>query len=549
MTFSVLDIIVVAVYTAIMIWITVAAAKSTKSGSDFAMGGKSFGSFATMATQGAAMKGAGTLVGYGGGAWVSGLGALFASQCYNIGGWVSVMIGLARRLKTCGDALNIRSLGDIYRFRYNNNKAARVAGGVLTNINNVATLAVQLVSLAIMLHMVLGPFGVSYIMCLVICSVVVVLCTVFGGLKSVVWTSVYQWWVMTPVIFIVVPIFCVLNGATPTNLRVMLDQSYFSLAPSISWVSLLISGVLSASVDIVYLTRYVSAKDEKSAVRGSAFGFLYTTVWAGIVILFGLTAAILIPQDSGIPQDEILYTVMNMILPNGVIGLFAAALFSATISTVDSYLHVGVVAITTDIIEPFRKTPATPEQELLLMRVLTVVVTAVVAVVVTAMSSILELYDLAWGIYAAAAFTPTILTLYWKKSTVVSCLAGMACGFAAYLLAFLNNWTLPVVWGVIAAGVVDILIGLVQNKSSELLPGFGEGDGLKIRGLSQDAWIFIGCLIGCSGTLILSVGIASWFEIIPAIVGVVILFAGLRLVKIGTPDNIEELRAKANRQA
>ena len=75
-----------------------------------------------MATQGASMKGSASLIGYAGGAWTSGIGVLFASQCYNMGGWVAVMIGLARRLKKSADQVNIQSLGDIFKHRYQGDK-------------------------------------------------------------------------------------------------------------------------------------------------------------------------------------------------------------------------------------------------------------------------------------------------------------------------------------------------------------------------------------------------------------------------------------------
>lgn len=536
--FVFLDYLVVFLYVIILVGIIVLSSKNVKSASEFKLGGKKFGTLAIMATQGASMKGSASLIGYAGGAWTSGIGVLFASQCYNMGGWVAVMIGLARRLKKSADQVNIQSLGDIFKHRYQGDKATRVCSGLMTGWLSMATVSGQLAAIGLLLYLATGKYGVTYVQCVSIAGVIVVACTIFGGIVSVIYTDVFQWFVMTPTIFILIPIFCILNGATPENVHQILPKDiFFSLKPSLAWLTLLIGGLLTSVTDIVYLTRYISAKDERTAVRGSSFGFLYTTLWAGIVIVFGLAAAVIVTPDMITEgKDQVLYTLMGIILPPGVLGIFAAALFATTISTIDSYLHTAVVAVTADMKDVFYTKEFTEKQELNFVRIVTVILTLISIFAVLKLKGIIAIFNLGWSMYASVTFAPVIATLYWRKSTAASSLVGMAFGGATFLYANFNAWKLPVLWGVGVSIIAIIIVALIQNKETPLLPGF-QDSGKIVKGHSQDCWIFVGALVGCIGSLLVSVGVAMWFNWIILIVGLAVMASGIKMLAIGTPTD------------
>lgn len=547
--FTTLDTVVVVIYFAILAVIIYGSSRNVSSTKDFMIGGKRFGQLATMATQGASMKGSASLIGYAGGAWNSGVGVLFSSQCYNIGGWVAVMLGLARRLKKSADHVDIKSVGDVFKHRYNGNRLARLCGGIASTWLALATMAGQLVAIGLLLYMATAQYGLTYPQCIVISGVVVIGCTIFGGLVSVIYTDVFQWFVMTPTIFFIIPLFCVLNGATPGNVHALLSaEKYFDLRPNIAWITLLISGLLTSVADIVYLTRFISAKDEKTAVRGSSFGFLYTTLWAGVVIVFGLAAAVIVTPGMVAKNDEVLYRLMGIILPSGFLGLFAAALFATTISTIDSYLHIAVVAVTVDIREPLSSKKLTDKQELLFARILTVVLTVVCVVFVVSMEGIIAIFNLGWGVYASSIFAPLMATFFWRKSTAESTLAGIAAGLVVYLLAYFSGWKLPILWGVGLSILAVTAVALIQNRETPLLPGFDER-GREIKGYSQDAWIFGGAVVGCVGSLVVSIGVGMWISWLPLLFGLLVMAFGLRLLAIGTPPDENKKAAPAGEAA
>lgn len=531
--FQTLDSAVVVIYFLILLAIIYASSRRVKSVKTFMLGDKSFGELATMATQGASMKGSASLIGYAGGAFSNGVGVLFSSQCYNIGGWVAVMLGLARRLKRSSEHIDIKSVGDVFKHRYEGNKAARLCGGIASTWLALATMGGQLVAIGLLLYMPTARYGLTFNQCVVISGLIVISCTIFGGLVSVVYTDVFQWFVMTPTIFFFIPLFCISNGATPSNVHALLAaDKFFSLRPNAAWITLLISGLLTSVADICYLTRFISAKDEKTAVRGSTFGFLFTTLWAGIVIVFGLAAAIILPPDSVTKSDEALYMLMGRILPSGFLGLFAAALFATTISTIDSYLHIGVVAITVDIREALSSKKLDDKQELRIVRILTILLTALCVIFVVSMKGIIAIFNLGWGVYASSIFAPLMATFFWKKSTAESTLSGMLFGLSAYLTAWFNSWKMPILWGVGLSVSAVALVALLQNRETPLLPGFADS-GAPVRGYSQDIWILLGALIGCIGSLIISIGIAMWVNWFALFAGLAIMVTGIRLLSIG----------------
>ncbi|QNL44591.1 sodium:solute symporter family protein [Oscillibacter hominis] len=533
LNFSTLDMIVIAIYFLVLAAIIYFSSRGAKTGEDFNLGRNKFGTLAIMATQGASMKGSGSLIGYMGGAWTKGVGVLFSSQCYNIGGWVAILLGLARKLRKAADSIHITSLGDIYYHRYHSqkNRPFTCLASVWLALSLMAS---QCAAIGILLEMAFGKYGLTYAQGAVIGTIAVLLCTMAGGLTSVVWTDTFQWFVMTPTIFIIIPIFCVINGASPENIRATLDTAqFFDLRPDISWLGYLISGVLSCTVDITYLTRFITSKDERTAVSGSTYGFLYTTLWAGLVVFFGIAAAIIVTPDMVTSSDQVMYTLLGKILPSGLLGLFAAALLATTISTFDSYLHIGVVAITTDMSALFRKKNL--GNSIKFSRLMTLLLAVFCVIWVLTSQGIVAILNLGLSIYASAECAPVLATLFWKKSDEYAVIVGQIGGALGFVVAQVMGLTLPILWGVGISLLLVVGISLIRNKTSDLLPGFDGKDVKVIRGLKQDTWIMLGGIVGCAGALILSVGIGMWVNWACIGIGLVVLFTGVKMISTGVP--------------
>lgn len=119
------------------------------------------------------------------------------------------------------------------------------------------------------------------------------------------------------------------------------------------------------------------------------------------------------------------------ILPVGVIGMFAAAMLAATISTDDTQIHSWGTIFIQDVILPFRSTPFTTRQHLWVLR-LSMTGIAVFAFfwsMFFPLRDYLLMYFLLTGtIYLGGSGAVIIGGLYWKKGTTAGAWAAMITG-------------------------------------------------------------------------------------------------------------------------
>lgn len=513
------DIGIVCLYYVCILLIGLSARRKVKDSSGFLVGNRMFGWFATLCTQGASMKGSAAFVGYGGGASKSGVGVLFGSQCYNMGGFLAILLGFVRKLRKACNVFNIRSMGDVFFFRYKNSPIKLMAGSLGLWLV-IATLASQLSAVGVLFNIFSGgkiPFHYGILIAVGISMIY----TSLGGLVAVIHNDVFQWLIMTPVVFIILPITFYLLGATPTSIHAALPETFFHLRPSIWWLGLLISGMLTSAVDLTFLTRYISSKTSKTANRGSLLGYLYTTLWAGFIVYLGLAAAYMLGVGNEIQQERVFFVVAARFFPVGLIGIFVAAILATTISTIDSYLHVGVQASLVDILKPFLK-KEDEKRDMLICRVLTIVIALFAVLVVLKMKFILTIFYLGWTVYSSAMFVPFLSCLFLKKASDKAIILSMLCGFIGSLVVHQMGLKLEVIWGV-GLSTIGLVVGmLLGGNIGVLLPGFDDPR------TKEENLHFIGTIFTLVGGLSASVGVARLF-----VFGVPYLITGIILIIIG----------------
>lgn len=527
------DVIVVILYFVVLIcngiYFSYKKAKEQQGQEDFLMGGSTFGVFATLCTQGASMKGSGALLGYSGGSYVNGTGVLISGQCYSLGSWVSIACGMARKLRKCAQKIKIESVGDVFVARYNSptlKKLAGFAGAWLA----LSILASQMAALGLLINLMFNDYGMTYELALVIGIIISFAYVCVGGLVSVVYNDVFQWLIMTPMIFLILPgAMIFFHGVTPSAMHSTLDAAqFFSLRPNMWWLGYLLSGVLASCCDVTHVQRFIASKDEKTSVKGSMLGFAYCTLFAGVITFLGLGAAMLVdPAIINGNNDGVLFALISQVLPTGLIGLFIAAILATTISTLDSYLQISVVCVMVDIIEPLLPSTTTAKQRLNYCRVLTFIIAVLASLLVLKFRGILTVVSIGYSTFSSMMFLPFMCCLFWKKATDKGCIAGMVAGCVVCIVAIYGKWQLPIVWGVVASAVCIVAVSLATCSGSAkkpLLPGFDE------HGLAIDRSILIACGFGMFGSLLVSIGIGMWINWICLAVGAVGMYICVTMI-------------------
>ena len=122
-----------------------------------------------------------------------------------------------------------------------------------------------------------------------------------------------------------------------------------------------------------------------------------------------------------------------LMLPSGLLGLFAAALLGAFIFTNDTYLHSWGSIFIQDVVLPFRKKQLSPRAHLWLLRlsILGVAIFAFIfSMVYTPTQYVAMFLALTGAIFIGGAGSAIIGGLYWKRGTTAGAWTAMISGMA-----------------------------------------------------------------------------------------------------------------------
>ena len=247
--------------------------------------------------------------------------------------------------------------------------------------------------------------GIGVYTCIVLMGVLATLYTVMGGIKAVIWTDVVQVFVLYggALLSLVILLFKT-DGGLAAIVSEGLDYDKFHMfnwtwdwTTTAVWVVIVGNFFLNLvpyTSDQAVVQRYFTTKDEKAAAK---------SIWTNAALLLPSTLTLFMlgtglwafyrsnPEllNPALPTDSIFPLFIAQQLPVGIAGLLIAAVFAASMSTLDSSLNSVSAALVTDFYVRFR--PAAPDSSrLLLARLLT----AGLGVVATATSIALATFDI-----------------------------------------------------------------------------------------------------------------------------------------------------------
>ncbi len=200
-------------------------------------------------------------------------------------------------------------------------------------------------SLGMFLHMV---FGMSILSGMIWGTLFVCLYSAWGGLRSVVFSDLVQFFVMCSAVLMVV-VFSVLSFGGMSFLKANLPASHFTLTGGNSWLATLIWGfiALSTLIDPSFYQRCFAAKSPTVVKKGI---LISTAIW----FLFdfctttgSLYARALLPQAE--PGQAYFFYAIQL-LPVGLRGFFVAGILAIILSTLNSFLFIASNTLSFDLL-------------------------------------------------------------------------------------------------------------------------------------------------------------------------------------------------------
>ena len=136
-------------------------------------------------------------------------------------------------------------------------------------------------------------------------------------------------------------------------------------------------------------------------------------------------------QNPQIQEQVTVATTMGQYLPPGMMGIMAAVMFAAFVSTHNTFMHSWGSVLLQDVIMPFRKKPFPPDKHLRYLRFSIAVVAVsifVFSLIFKQTEYILMFFQVTAALYVGGAGAVVIGGLYWKRATTAAAWTSMAIG-------------------------------------------------------------------------------------------------------------------------
>lgn len=233
-----------------------------------------------------------------------------------------------------------------------------------------------------LLGLAIGKFiGMDTLTVIWILGAIIILLTLLGGIEAVIWLDVIQGFLLIVggLLALLVVVINTDGGATALwhfaveNDRVGFAPYDWDFINLTFWV-MVINGIFYAiqkyGTDQTIIQRYLTAKNNKDAIKASLMGVLLSVpVWALFMILgtalfgyYSLNPNAILPE--GIAPDAVFPVFIMNELPVGLVGLIISALIAAAISSLDSDLNCLSAVLTEDFYGRLKRS-ATDRQRLL----------------------------------------------------------------------------------------------------------------------------------------------------------------------------------------
>ncbi len=455
-------------YLLVSIGIGLYAATRVKNTKDYVVAGRNLPLYIVTATVFATWFGAETVLGISSTFVQEGLAGIVedpfgASLCL-------IFVGMFFAAKLY--RMNLLTIGDYYRQRYNRKVE------VLTSLAIVASylgwVSAQIVALGLVFSFVTQG-AISQQEGMVIGAGIVLVYTLFGGMWSVALTDAFQMTIIVLGMLYLAWMVSDMAGGASVVISHAAQADKFTFWPKLetrdvlAFVGAAVTMMLGSIPQQDVFQRVMSAKNEKTAVRGALLGGSLYFVFAFIPVFLAYSAVLIDPAMVASLIDEdaqrILPTLIINHAPVFAQVVFFGALLSAIMSTASATLLAPSVTFTENILKDIIGHQS-DRHFLRTMRVVVVCFTfAVTLFALNSTASIYEMVGNAYKVTLVVAFIPLVCGLYWKRANSQGALCAIIAGLSSWLL--LEIFHAEGLWPPQLAGLLMSALGMLFGS---LLP-------------------------------------------------------------------------------
>jgi len=319
-------------------------------------------------------------------------------------------------------------------------------------------------------------FSIDYKIAVLIGALVIVLYTFMGGFLAVCWTDLIQGTLMVLAI-IVVPLisYSTAGGNAGISQAMAAKNISSSIIPAVPLSFLAIISTMAWGLGYFgqphILARFMGIKNPKELPRSMTIATIWVIISLTGAVIIGLIAIPMFPELAKGDHEKVFIFMITKTFSPWIGGVFLAAILAAIMSTIDSQLLVSSSALTEDFYQKVIKKDAS-EKELVFIGRFSVIIISVIALflALNPSTTIFGLVSYAWGGFGAA-FGPLVLfSLFSRKTTWQSALAGMLVGTVVLIVwkqMGLGAQMYEIVPGFIANTVTILIINTVIRQNND----------------------------------------------------------------------------------
>ena len=232
-----------------------------------------------------------------------------------------------------------------------------------------------------------------------------------------------------------------------------------------AWMTLAIGSIPQQDV----FQRVTSAKDEKTAVRGSLIGALLYFIMAFVPMYIAYSALVIDPGMSQLFAAEDGREIQR-ILPDLILNqtplwaqvMFFGALLSAILSTASGALLAPTAMCTENVLRPFIP-HMSDRQFLILLR--TVLVSFTLAALLFALNSKSTMYEMvqnAYKVTLVGAFVPLAFGIFWKRANTAGAVMAIFLGLFSWIA--MEMWGSDTIWPPQLVGLAFAIAGMLLGS-------------------------------------------------------------------------------------
>jgi len=374
--------------------------------------------------------------------------------------------------------MDLLTIGDFYRQRYG--RAAELVTSLCITLSYLGWTSAQMVALGLVFHALSGG-AISMPAGIMLGAGCVLVYTLFGGMWSVAFTDLFQTVIIVIGMAYLAWLLAGMAGGAEVVIGHALAAGKFDFWPkleakeALAFLAAFLTAALGGIPQQDVFQRVTSARNEKTAIRGSLIGGSLYFVFAFVPVFLAYSAFLIDPkmvtpllEAEGNRFQEILPTLILNSTPLFAQIMFFGALLSAILSTASGALLAPTALFTENVLKRLVHNMSDRQFLFTLRLVLVIFTLAIATFALASEASIYQMVQNTYKITLVSCIVPLAAGIFWKRATAQGALFSIVLGLLSWIA--MEFFAPDAVWPPQLVGLAFSIAGMVAGSYASPAP-------------------------------------------------------------------------------